>query len=371
MKQRATISGGLLASILYVFMYAAQVLYLPSALAAENGQSAWVAALLGGLIGMTAPLLGAWVSMRHPGLGPAQIARTVAGKWAGILIGFVYAGFFTWLLSLVLRNIMDFSMIVLLPGTPGRVVATVLVLTGLYAVWQGLEPVARVAFQVVVAVTVGALSIPLLSYREFSILQMEPFLIHGVGSALHSGILASSWFAEGFVVICLAGHLRHPSKAFAWTLLGAIGAILHLAWLVALTVLVFGPDLPGRMIFPVYSMVQMVTAANILERIEIVLVIIWMSAMFVKVCVCLFAAAEAAQQSLGLKTHRGPAVCCTLAAVLLLRVWEGPLDLIEYGASELHQWVHGGIAWGVPMLLLVLSLVRGLVQRGGSRGASL
>lgn len=371
MNRGVTISGGLLACILSIFMHTAQVLFIPAAHAEAAGQEAWLSILVSAAVGFTAVLLGVWVCSRHPGMGPAQIARALMGKWLGGLVGLIYAAFFLWLLSLVLRDILDFALVVLLPGTPGRVVVSTLALAGLYAAWHGLEPIARVSFQVVVAITVAVFSIPFLVFREFGVLHMEPFLYHGLGPVLQSGLGYSAWFAEGIVVMTLIGHLRRPKQALPWTLVGAAGAAFILAWETAITMLVFGPDLPGRLVFPVYSLVQMVTAANILERIEVVLVIIWMSGMFIKVSLCLYAAAEATQYSLGLKTHRWAALCFAVVAVFLSQIWKGPLELVEWGASALHQVVHGSFEWGFPLLLLVFSLMRGTVKRGGSQNASL
>jgi spore germination protein (amino acid permease) len=349
--------------MLAIYIHVAQILFLPGPISKICGQDAWLAILIGGGLGTLSGLLVVWICARHPGQGPAQIARSLMGKWAGSLVGLVYAAFMTWIFSLVLRDILDFVVMVILPGTPGRVIVSMFAAVALYAAWDGLEPIARVSFQVLVAIVAPVALLPLMQVREFRLLQVDPFLYHGFGSVLRGAVIALPWFGESVGLLSLLSHVKHPQKTYGWVVVGMAGGTLLLTVLVALTVFIFGPDLPGRYIFPIYYMIQMISIAKIVERIEVVLVTVWLSGMWLKASFYLFAASESAAHSLGLKHHRWPAVVLAVGGVILSQVWTSTLDLIYWNTTPGAVVSLMAVEYGLPLLLAAATLARALLQR--------
>jgi spore germination protein KB len=362
MVNRVRISGGLLACILFPFLHSATLLYLPGALAAFVGQDAWMPVLTGALFGLLLAWLAIWVSLRHPGLGPVQLARVVLGTWLGWLVGLIYMAHFTWLLSLVLRNVLDFTVTVLLPMTPGRVTALVLGLVVLNGVWHGLEPVARMGFQVMVVIMLSILSLPILLWREFSLLTLSPLFQTELAPLVHSSLVTAGWFGEAVILLTLAPHLSRPQGAYRWTLVGFALATTALLTLVFQVILVLGPELPSRFIFPTYSLIQMISLADFIERIELLLILVWLSGMFIKAALCLYAASEAGQHLLGLRDHRWTAAVLTLTAVGLTQVWPRALDLVRYGTSLEGMLLYNAVQVGIVVLLLLGTLLHAARQ---------
>jgi spore germination protein (amino acid permease) len=360
--RRVQISGGLLACLLAIVTYIAQVLFLPRALAQICGQDAWLAVIIGGAGGTLIALMATWASVRHPRQGPAQIARSLLGKWAGGAFGLIYTAFFAGIFSLVLRNILDFTTMALLPGTPGRVIVSLFAAVALYGASQGLEPIARVSFQVMAALAAAVIVAPLLEVREFRLLQVDPFLYRGIGAVLKASMISMSWFGDSIVVMTLVPHLKHPQKAYPWVVAGMAGGTLIWATTLAMTVFVLGPNLPGRFLFPVYTMVQLIAIAKIVERIEVLMVTIWLSGMWVRAAFYLFAAAEAAAQTLGLKSHRWPAVVLAVAGALLTQIWTSTIDLVHVGSTPAWNIGRLAIEIGLPTLLLVASFLQMLFR---------
>jgi spore germination protein KB len=360
------ISGGLLACILAVFMQVSQVLFLPATLYRIAGQEAWVAVLLSYSFGALVACLGVWVCLRHPGKSLAQIARTLLGKWVGGFVALIYSAYCTWLFSLVLRDILDFTVLVLLPGTPGRVIVALIGLVSLFAVWGGLEAIARVGFQVLMAVLFGLAAVPVLLSRQMGLLQLEPFLYHGLGSVIMATIPSLTFSGDAIVVLSLVPHIKHLQNAYRWTIVGIGAGCLMLEVLVVTTELVFGPDLPARLIFPVYDAIRLISIGNVVERVEVVLVIIWMSGMWLKQTTALYAASESLAGILGVKAHRYPAVGLAVVGVALTAVWRGPLDLIYFSTRPIHWLFYTPAQIGVPLVLLLASLVSRALHRGGS-----
>lgn len=367
--KRIQISGGLYACLLFCQLVTTAVILLPAPLVNMAGQEAWLPVITGALLGLAPTMLGIHVCVRHPGLGPGQIARVVLGKWLGSLVSFLYAAFALFIFSMVMRDLYDFLSGVLLNRTPGLVMVAGMGAVVLYGIWAGLEPLARVAFQVVVALTAGVILLEVLCIREYSLLQREPFLYRGLGAILQGTPLPGSWLAEGVFSMSLVPHLKQPRQAYRWTLVAFAGAVLVLASIILNTVLVLGPDLPSRLVYPTFTLSELVNLGSAVERLEVLLVIIWTSGIFTMLGIYLLAAATATSHALGLKHHRVPAAVFAVVGVWLVRVWHSPLDLMEYGVSDLRLVIHFSLLFGIPLLLLAGSLVHGARQRRQSASA--
>lgn len=367
--RRIQISGGLYACLLFCQLTITAVLLLPAPQIRFAGQEAWLTVITGALFGLVPTLIGVYVCVRHPGQGPAKIARTVLGKWLGGLISLIYAAFALFIFSVVLRDLYDFLVGVLLSRTPGWVLVSGMGAVVLYGIWAGLEPLARVSFQVVVALVGGMLLLQVLSIREYSILQREPFLFRGLGAILQGALLPGSWLSEGVFAMSLVPHMKHPRQAFRWTLVAFGGATLMLGTMVLNTALVLGPDLPSRLVYPTFTLSELVNLGAAVERLEVLIVIIWTSGIFTMLGLCLLAASTATSETLGLKHHRVPAAVLAVVGAWLVRLWPSPLDLVAYGTSDLRLVIHDSLLFGIPLLLLAGSLVHSARKRRLSASA--
>lgn len=357
MTRRIQISGGLLASLLTIFGEGSQILYLPSALFKVVGQEAWLAMFLGNAGGSLVGLLGIAACMRYPGLMPGQIARRALGKWLGGAVSLLYGAFFVWIYILVLRDLLDFAQIVLLPETPVWVLCLLVILPVLYMSWEGLEPIARVCFAIFVVKGLSVLLIPLLVSKEYSRLQLDPFLYHGWGALLRSVGEVVPWSVECLIVMSLVPNLRRGAKAYRWFALGMAGATAIVALLMIPTALAFGPDLAARFTYPVYALVQMIMIGRTIERIEMVLVIIWLFGILIKMCLCLYAGAAAWSHAFGDDSrYRKAAILATSIGALLTALWSGPLDLMAMTRTRVWSLGTIAVAVGLPLLLWLASL---------------
>lgn len=361
--RRIQISGGLLASLVAVFGEASQLLYLTNTLYQLAGQEAWFAAILGNASAGLICLLGIIACLRHPGLMPGQIARRQFGKWIGGLIALLYGAFFVWAYAMVLRDLLDFAQIVLLPETPAWALTLLVALPTLYMAWEGLEPIARVCFAVLVLKTAATLMVPVMVAKEFSRLQVDPLFYHGIGATMKAAGAVVPWFAECLVVMSIVPNLKPGARAARWFWLGTGLATVLLVALVASGSLVFGADLASRFSYPVYQLVQMVMIGRTIERIEMILVSIWLFGVLMKMSICIYAAASAWNHALGDDSrYRKMAVLATVLGSLLAYLWNTPMALMAMSRTRIYEV--GTVAFTV---LIPLLLLLGPRRRGSER----
>ncbi len=357
MNRTLRISGGLYACLLATYMHAAQLLFLPATLVGIARQEAWLSVLLDAVVTTLVGIFIGWICLQFGRRSAAQAARSAMGKAVGGLGGLIYTTYALWVSSLVLRDVQEFTTIVLLPGTPGLVVAGAMGAVALYAVWSGLEPLARIAFPTLIGTIMTMLILPVLLYPEYGLLHIDPFLSRGIGPVLEASLVSAPWFGEIILVFTLVPYLSRPGEVYRWTAIGTIGAALVVTEILVLTLLVFGPVLPSRMMFASYTLLQQISLAEIIERIELTFVVIWLATMFVKVGFYLYAAAEATTDSLGLRSHRVPAAVLAVMAVALAQIWPGVIPLVTSAGSPIYILVHNLWEGGIILIFLIAALV--------------
>jgi len=356
------ISGGLYASILFCLASVTQFMTLTSPLIEASGQEAWISALLGGGYGLALTLLVAWICSRFPGRDPLAAAT----PWLSVPIRLLYAVLQLLFYSLALRDITDFIEVVLLPGTPGILIGGVLCAVSLYAVMNGLEPMARVAFGATCWSVLVLSLLPVGLTREFNILQIDPFLWEGPIRVLRGAVVAMPGAGEALLVLSLLRHLSPKVNPYKWTLIGLGGGVLVVAYALVLITLVFGSVLPGRQIYPGFELLAVVSITEGIERLQAAVITVWIFAAVAKIAGVLYGAVEEGGLALGLRRRQlfAPAV----AGLAASRLWKGVLQEVTYMGRT--GWVLALITLEVAVvLLLAVAALAARVPRGrGQRG---
>jgi spore germination protein KB len=360
------ISSQQLVCLLAVYTQIAAVLFLPASMAHEAGPDAWLAVLVGitaGTLPVALPL--GILARRHPHTGFCQLAEVCLGRWPGKLACLLLLAFSLFICSLVLRNIMDFSAIALLPGTPMLVVGALLVVTIAYAAYSGAEVIARLAALVLVLCLVSFVAMGLGLVNELQPLRVQPLLGHGLMPVLRAAWPLTGWTAEYIVIAPFVHMVARPQKALPAILWGNGLAAVILTGLVAWCLMVFTPALTLKLTYPTYSLARQVSVGQFLERLELGLLTVWLSGMVVKAATCLWSAIALAGGVLGVKKYYYFAPFLAAAALGLTQIW--PSEMAQASFS-IHLWspLTLPFTFGLPLLLLLGSWLRAGAKRGVS-----
>lgn len=327
------------------------------ALAVRLGQTAaWLLMLLIGAAGAALSLIIARLLERHPCRGLPRLAEDLAGPVGGVVLN---VGLLAWLLAelaLVLRLFTETFITAILPNTPPSVVALLMMAVVLYTAHAGLEPVSRTNLILAPLTVLAFLGILVANARDIRTDWLYPFWGPGPDSLL---VTAIRWvgFSGGVVLLAVHGYALREARMFRRAgLLGLALAFGALAITVAVYVMLFGAEGAADQPFPLYSMARLVYLGRFFQRSEAVFVLFW---------------AMTAMVYLGVVLHAAAVTAGTALAVPYYRPLLFPLALLAYAASlvprNFHEAVHwnqrlyavsGFVAFGVPALLLLISLMR-------------
>ena len=164
----------------------------------------------------------------------------------------------------------------------------------------------------------------------------------------------------GYVVFapCLGGHVVPEEGSRRKILRWAVGLCLTLTALQVVCLGNFGPGLAGRMDTPFFMMVKGIGFEGTFQRMESVIIALWVLADLALLSLLACACSELAQKGFAIQ-KRSTAVLPIILAAAAGAIWLFP------DAFALDQALEGPVLWGGilfglggPLLLFVISLFR-------------
>lgn len=234
--------------------------------------------------------------------------------------------------------------------------------------WISILVVATV-YGLLVAMAIFTLSIVavfVLALQESNFSNLLPVMEDGIKPVLRGGLAPMAWRGEIIFVSMLLpyiGDLDNAGKYLAYSTI-FIGFILTLVTLS--TTAVIG-ELTKYLTFPFFELARCITIGRFIERMEALILVMWVAGVTIKVATFFYVAALGTGQLFGLSDYR-PTV---LPIGLLLAVWS--LELFE-NSSQVITWLSEVlppyafvIELGIPLFLLVVAII---AKKGGkySRG---
>lgn len=356
-----------------VFFLSPALRLVPSGTAELAGRAAWlsVAAALPFLIAYMF-FISRFISRRNDGEGLAELCLRCLGAVTGriILLGLslwflLYGGF-------MLRSGAVRIITTIYPNSsPGFFIIT-MGLLGLYAALgaeRTLVRSAKIIKPAVIGVLILVLSFALVSIQKDNLLPLTVFDLPGCfkGSLAALGVAAVSVYMCFFI-----GGLSCESKGFFKTLaLWAVYALGLLFWLNTAIIGSFGAELSQTLSQPFFALIRNLVFFRSLERVEALVVSLWIFSDFILITLCLQAAQRGLRLVLGfpadyggegrldLSSGRFLIWLCGLAAVLIGCFVAREPESLEFWSRQLIP----GINLSVALILLPVIYIIGRVRK--------
>ena len=350
------ISRNQFAILVMMFTVGSSILILPSGLAAEAKQDAWIAALLSIAVGVALVFLYTALGNRYSTMTLPEYSEIILGKWLGKIVSILYFAFFFLLSALVLRNIGDFLNTYELPHTPIAVTHIVFLLVVIMSIRLGLETFSRSAeffFPWIIALIVVLF---IASVPQIELKNLQPIMGEGVKPIIRASIpFIGSPILELVVFLMVIPAINRKQGGKMGFLTGyLIGATV--LFLVSITaILVLGVDVASRKTYPSYTLAKQINIGDLIQRVEAIASIIWFITVFIKLSLSFYASAFCLAYILKLKDYR--VVIFPLAIIMLV------LSLVAYPNTAYFltfvsaTWSIVALMYGLmlPLLLFLIS----------------
>lgn len=345
-----------------VFFLSPALRLVPSGTAELSGRAAWVsvpAALPFLLLYML--FLSRFLSRRQSGESLAELSLRAMGPRRGRLLLFVLAMWFLVYGGFMLRSGAVRIITTIYPNSSPELFIISMGLLGLYAALgaeRTLVRSAKIIKPVVIGVLILVLSFALVSIQKENLLPLTVF--DAVGT--FKGSLASLGVASVSVYMCFfLGGLDCESRGFfkdlaVWSLY-TLGLLF---WLNTAILGAFGAELTTRLSQPFFALIRNLVFFRSLERVEALVVSLWIFSDFILISLCLQASQRALRRSLGFDAdYRGQRFTDLEEGRWL--IWLCGISAIAFGCfiarqpERLEFWSRQlipGINLGVALLVL-------------------
>jgi spore germination protein len=259
------------------------IMSLPAQIIRIAGQDAWMCYFPALLLMLVPVWLYSMILRRFPEQD-LFLALNSRFPFLGGILSIFYILFFFFILIRDLRMLIDLINNTLLPLTPSPVIAALVIFTCILAARGGVQVVARMheLFYPILVVIVA--SLPLLLYSEVDLRFLKPVLNHGVLPVFHGSWYALSYLGEITVLPFISSNRAFQ---FRQGLKGLVFSTIMLEVLIILNILVLGPNIAGRIMYPNYELVREIRISEFLDRFDSILVMLYIPTFFLKLSLML------------------------------------------------------------------------------------
>ncbi|MDT8860659.1 spore germination protein [Alkalihalobacillus sp. MEB130] len=324
----------------------------------EARQDYWIAEFIAAIVGVGI-VLGYYQLISFAGKKNLyEMLSFSFGKWIGSAIIVLYSLYFFYIASRNIRDFGELMKISILPITPLEVITIVMMFPVMYTVYLGLEVLARVTeivspYILGILVLVGVL---LFFSGELQFTHLLPILGDGFGPVWEAFFPTLLTFPYGevivFTVIMTATtRFSHVGKVGA-TAIAISGLLITYANVIQIAAL--GVDLKVRTLFPLMTAAREIMLMEFIERVDILVVFILMTGVFIKVSVFFYAGLKGLEHVFSVPYRKFILPVSTLIPFFAVLNSVNVVEHFEEGLMIVPYVLHLPFQFGIPLLLFFI-----------------
>lgn len=355
--KREIISGPQLVFLLIPVVTATEFMSVPGVIYQYAKEDAWISYLLSLVPAIWAILVFTTLALRNPGMSFTQYTEKILGKWLGKIVGLLYIYYLFVYVTTITDENMTFITLFALPHTPRVVTISSFLLVCGVGAWLGIEALARCSEFLVPLSIVFALIVSVLLMTQMVPQYLLPSLGHGIRPIFQGAIVPSAWAGEFFILGFLLPYLNVPHKSRKYSLLGLLFVMLIMLMVIFESIMVGGP-LTSQLKYAYYAAVRYVSIGNFLERIDPVVLSVWVYIGFIKAAVFLWAFATCIAQVFGMSNYRMLVIPVSLLSIAgCFWIFSNAFEMSHYLATTFPA--SGLVSQNlIPTLILLVDVVR-------------
>lgn len=345
------------------------ILLTLSPMIAEAKQDAWISTVISGGISLFIASVATRLSLLHPDQTLIEFSQTILGRWLGKIIVIPYFIMWNTVIAIILRQFGEALQIMVLPLTPLWVIMLIILLLTTHAVYsRGIVTVAR-SSEVLGPIIVLLVSIVLLlSINHLKISKLLPvYYDTGWLSIVKGSLSPASFLGECVMMTMLMSFMRDPRKGPRSVMLGMGLASFFIVLSTLLVLLTIGSNLSGKMLYPFFEATRVISLFQFIENIDAIVIVIWLSSIYIKLSLYLFINSYGMAQWLEIKNWRhmiwliSPFVF--VMALLPKNIVESS---INYPTTFWLPYVFTINMLAIPLLLWIVGILRKKLKAAGS-----
>lgn len=360
MRSKEKINARQFSILVILYSIGTPILIIPATVTSIAKQDGWIAALLGVAIGLLLTKLYVTVGNLHTERSLFETIEQVLGKWLGKAVIVTIIFFCLITASEVLFFIGNFMTTQIMQATPIQAINILFAIVVVMGVHMGIETIARSAELLFPVFVLLFLILVVFVSPQIQVERIQPVL----EADLKSMVWATMYFASAFtltpffLLTLFPGEVDRPKAASKGFYRGTIIAGIALVIIIVLCITVLGTEMTARQTYPSYALAKKINVGHFLQRIEIVMAIMWFITIFYRIFIYFYSAVVGMKQLFNLKDYRPLLLPMGfLMVVLSLLVHPNVMHSEEYNRSV---WLPYVATYGfyLPVILLIVHAIR-------------
>lgn len=333
------------------------ILVTPSGLVSTAREDAWMAALLSLAINVMMVLVYIGLTRLCPGKDLFEIFEIILGKWAGRTLSLIYLFFILILTGTLLGNLGFFLTSEMMPETPIEATQILFLIAAVVCARLGIVVLARVGQLMFPFIVIFFLVLVLTLVPQIHLDFIRPIFDDGLLPILKASA-NSSVFQELVVMMVFFPLVRENKMGEKAMLGGALLGGMFIAIIVLLSGLVLGIEQTENSTFPAYALAKTINVGNFLQRVEGILITIWICTFFIKISLLIFSMLKGIKNVFGLMNER--MLIYSLAVLIILIAWDTYINTVYVGEIIQKAWFGYALLHLllIPLLLYLIEFVK-------------
>jgi spore germination protein KB len=344
--------------LVFLYTIGTTVLVIPSGLAAAAKQDAWIGALAGNVIGMAVVGLFAALWRLYPGKTFVGISEAVLGKWFGsvLSIAFIFYSFIG--AATVLFYVANFFQIHFLPHTPFVYISALFAIVVVTGVRLGIETISRASELMFPWFIILFIILVVTLLPDIKGENVLPVFESGWRSVFWAGLsfTGTAYMPIIFLFAVFPSVQDTSNKAHIAMLVTAIIGGLCVVLVTLLCILILGPSISARSMFPSYALVKKISIGNFLQRIEAVLAGLWFITTYIKTTFYFYSWVTSLAEVLKLNNYRSVTLPCGMLLVVFSLVVYPDVVYMQHWDSTVFMPYILIMGFFIPLLLWIAGM---------------
>jgi spore germination protein KB len=332
---------------------------VPNLLYEFTGKDAWISVLVSSLISICLILFYYSICSKFPGKNIIEISEIVFGKLFGkftIILFFIY---FTVLTTYLVRRLSDFLLTIVMPETPLEVLILLFILVVLIGGKYGIVTLARSADVFFNLLTVLFIIVSILLIPHYEVSNILPQFESSVIDIVKGTFTISTFsFLDLIVIFMIFSYVDNTKKAKKSLIIGLVITNLAVLKLIIASIMILGVENAMRQAYTTFTLVKVIGQGQQIIRFEILLSILWLSAIFFKAVFCFYSMGRCVESIFKLKNYQ---VILTPLAVVVYSL----SILLGKNIVEIQKWKNSVLplfsftfAVIIPIIIYIVYLIR-------------
>lgn len=296
-------------SLFNLYSFTTIIAFMLGLLVEGSAFSTPAATIAGAIVGCMMVYPAYKVGMSRPGEFLGNYGHELVGRIPHYSFMIYYLLINLIITTIDLRQLSDFLLSEYLIGTPGWAIVTIFMICVAYVVYCGIETIFLVAQGIFLVNALIFLIIPFFAFQEIEMDMFVALATHLQPKAFGYGMLKIilTFGQLGFLFL-LFPYLKKPKKTFRTFIFTTCTATVILLAHVISVLLTFGPELTANLMYPAMDLVRFVRVGSFIETFDPILIILFLTSVFVKISFNLFLCVLCLSHITGVKEYRSYAL---------------------------------------------------------------